>query len=77
MDLTDRHPSTQAAMRLFRYDHLPEHLQAVSKPFTDLAYALLGVLPDDPLLVLALHNLWDAKNRAVGLAALQPPTATA
>lgn len=30
---------------LFRYAHLPEHLQAVSKPFHDLALTLIAELP--------------------------------
>lgn len=72
MDLTARHPSTQAVMRFFVYDHLPEHLQAVSRPFTDLAETLLGMLPDDPELTTALRKLWEAKNSAVALASLTP-----
>lgn len=70
MDLTGRHPSTIAAMRLFRYDHLPAHLQHVSALFATLAETLVGMLPDDQLLTTALNNLWDAKNRAVMLAVI-------
>jgi len=71
MDLTGRHPSTVAALRLFRYTHLPAPLQEVSVLFADLAEKLVGLLPDDPLLTTCLNtNLWDAKNRAVMLAVL-------
>lgn len=70
MDLTGRHPATIAAMRLFRYDHLPEHLQAVSSLFTALAEILIGMMPDDQLLTTALNDLWDSKNRAVMLAVI-------
>lgn len=31
------HPSTAQLLELFAYEHLPEHLQRVSKPFHDLA----------------------------------------
>lgn len=30
-------------MQFFSYKHLPTHLQAVSKPFSDLAHKLVGV----------------------------------
>jgi hypothetical protein len=70
MDLTGRHPATIAAMRLFRYDHLPEHLQKVSSLYAALAEMLVGRLPDDQLLTTALNDLWDSKNRAVMLAVI-------
>lgn len=31
------HPSTAQLLELFAYEHLPEHLQEISKPFHDLA----------------------------------------
>jgi hypothetical protein len=70
MDLTGRHPATIAAMRLFRYDHLPEHLQQVSSLYAGLAEIVVGRLPDDQLLTTALNDLWDSKNRAVMLAVI-------
>ena len=33
---------TPPILRFFAYQHLPAHLQAVSKPFHDLAHALVG-----------------------------------
>jgi Lon protease-like protein len=70
IDLTGRHRATIAAMRLFRYDHLPVELQHVSALFAALAETLIGMLPDDQLLTTALNELWDAKNRAVMLSVL-------
>lgn len=32
-------------LRFFKYDHLPEHLQAKSKPFSDLAHEMARALP--------------------------------
>lgn len=34
------HPSIPALLRFFAYDHLPSHLQEVSKLFHDLAHKL-------------------------------------
>ncbi|MFJ2183458.1 hypothetical protein ACIOJG_22835 [Streptomyces anulatus] len=70
MDTTGRHPSTAQAVRGFAYDHLPAHLQEVSRPFYDLAAKLLRQLPDDPELTAALRKLREAKDCAVLLAAL-------
>ncbi|WP_128818033.1 hypothetical protein [Streptomyces sp. S063] len=70
MDTTGRHPSTAQAVRGFAYDHLPKHLQEVSKPFHDLAETMLNRLPDDPELSAALRKLREAKDCAVLLAAV-------
>lgn len=63
---------------LFRYDHLPGHLQEISKPFHRLARRLAdeaaaGQSGADSDLHVALYAemlrmLWDVKNRAVWLA---------
>lgn len=50
---------------LFRYDHLPVHLQDVSKPFHDMALFLTDHLPSSAEYTLALRSLWEAKNLAV------------
>lgn len=50
---------------LFRYEHLPEHLQKVSKPFHDLAVTLTETLLPSAELTLALRTLWESKNLAV------------
>lgn len=53
------------AVSLFRYEHLPPHLQEVSKPFYDLAVSLVDTLPPSSERTLALRSLWEAKNLAV------------
>lgn len=50
---------------LFRYAHLPEDLQEVSKPFYDQAISLTTFLPASAELTLCLRCLWEAKNLAV------------
>lgn len=50
---------------LFRYAHLPETLQEVSKPFYEQAVQLVTFLPQSAELTLCLRALWEAKNLAV------------
>ncbi len=50
---------------LFRYGHLPAHLQAASKPFYDLATSLAVILAPSDERTLAIQKLWEAKNLAV------------
>jgi len=50
---------------LFRYEHLPPHLQEASKPFYEHAMRLVQTLPPSAELTLALRALWEAKNLAV------------
>lgn len=65
-------------MQFFAYEHLPEQLQAVSKPFCDLARAIVGdergmpagtsirfPLPRNPERTVALRKLLEAKDAAV------------
>ena len=44
---------------------LPPHLQAVSKPFGDLAEQLVTTLPRNPERTVALRKLLEAKDAAV------------
>lgn len=62
--MAEIHPATAAILRHFRYDHLPTHLQAVSRPFHDLAHQLAETL-SGPEVTRALGDLFDAKNWAV------------
>lgn len=57
-------------MRYFEYEHLSEHLAAVSKPFCDLAHGLL-TLPEGEERAVALRKVLEAKDAAVR-AALPP-----
>lgn len=51
--------------QFFAYAHLPEKLQAVSKPFGDLAQRMLETLPRNPERTVALRKLLEAKDCAV------------
>ncbi len=58
-------------LQFFAYEHLPPHLQVVSKPFCDLARAMcdgnipLPALPVNPERHEALRKLLEAKDCAV------------
>jgi hypothetical protein len=52
-------------MQFFEYAHLPEHLQAVSKPFGELAAQIEATLPGNPEKTVALRKLLEAKDCAV------------
>lgn len=58
-------------LQFFAYEHLPPHLQTVSKPFCELAHSLVkgsasfdGV-PRNPERTVALRKLLEAKDAAV------------
>lgn len=52
-------------MKWFHYEHLPENLQAVSKPFCDLADGIVGTLARGAERTVALRKLLEAKDAAV------------
>ncbi len=52
-------------LQFFEYKHLPEHLQAVSKPFGELAKQIVDTLPSNPERTVALRKLLEAKDCAV------------
>lgn len=52
-------------LQFFSYQHLPPHLQAVSKPFGDMAQELAAVLPKNAESTTALRKLLEAKDCAV------------
>lgn len=52
-------------MQFFAYDHLPEHLRAVSKPFADLALKVEATVPRNPERTVALRKILEAKDAAV------------
>lgn len=52
-------------LQFFKYDHLPERLQAVSKHFCWLAEELCAMLPRNPERTVALRKLLEAKDAAV------------
>jgi hypothetical protein len=52
-------------MQFFAYEHLPPHLQAISKPFGDLAKDIVETLPMNPERTAGLRKLLEAKDCAV------------
>lgn len=53
-------------MRYFKYDHLPEDLQVISRPFAELAEGLsLARVTDEAERTIALRKLLEAKDAAV------------
>lgn len=52
-------------MQFFGYKHLPEHLQAISRPFAGLAEHLCLTLPYNDEFRKALDKLLEAKDCAV------------
>jgi hypothetical protein len=57
-----RHPGVVSIAKHFQFDHLPEHLQAISKPCHDLAVAMTDELHDGPELTAGLRKLLEAKD---------------
>ena len=55
------HPSVSHLLQFFAYSHLPEHLQEVSRPFHELAYAMAERL-EGPELSAGLRKLLEAKD---------------
>lgn len=58
-------PERSQILRYFVYDHLPEKLQVVSRPFSKLAHELEDLLPKGPEKSTALRKLLEAKDAAV------------
>ncbi len=56
---------TEHIIQFFAYEHLPPHLQAVSKPFGDLARTIVDTLPRNPERTVALRKLLESKDAAV------------
>lgn len=55
------HPNTEALLKFFKYEHLPEGLQAVSRPFEELAQQMAEKL-EGPELTAGLRHLLEAKD---------------
>lgn len=52
-------------MQFFEYGHLRPEMQAVSKPFCELAHHCARTLPENPERTAALRKLLEAKDAAV------------
>lgn len=57
--------SADPILRYFHYSHLPESLQAASKPFCDLARHIVTTLPRNAERTVALRKLLEAKDAGV------------
>jgi hypothetical protein len=64
-------------LQFFAYEHLPPHLQAVSKPFGDMARSLAVDLPKNAESTTALRKLLEAKDCAVRSVLYQAPAPSA
>ncbi len=64
-DGTPRHASVAGVLKHFRFAHLPERLQAISKPCAELAIAMADALPETPDLTCGLRDLLTAKDNFV------------
>lgn len=58
-------PENPEILQFFAYEHLPTHLQEISKPFALLAYDMVQVLPSNPERSAGLRKLLEAKDCAV------------
>lgn len=59
------HPANRHVLRFFSYSHLPAHLQAISRPFCDLANEVAARAPGNAETTVALRKLLEAKDAAV------------
>lgn len=59
------HPATQELLKYFEYEHLPAHLQEISKPFCELAHQFAGLNYSSPEVTVCLRKLLEAKDCAV------------
>ncbi len=56
---------TDPMLQFFRFAHLPEALQAVSRPFYELAQNVVEVMPRNPERTVCFRKLLEAKDAAV------------
>ena len=61
-------------LQFFNYKLLPESLQAVSKPFHDLAHEMVDNLPSNPERTVGLRKLLEAKDCAVRAVIYKEPS---
>lgn len=64
-EFTEEEVAQDHILRFFHYGHLPEVLQAKSKPFCDLARHIIDTVPSNPERTVALRKLLEGKDAAV------------
>lgn len=52
-------------MQFFAYDHLPEYLKNVSRPFCEMAQDIAVKIPRNPERTVALRKLLESKDAAI------------
>lgn len=52
-------------LKYFKYEHLPPHLQTISKPFSELAHKLDKTVINGPEKTVAFRKLLESKDCAV------------
>ena len=62
-------------LQFFAYEHLPPHLQEISKPFGDLAQQIVDTLPANAERTAGLRKLLEAKDCIVRAKLYKEPTA--
>lgn len=63
--MAPKHAAVQHVLQFFTYEHLPEHLQEVSKRFHSLAMLVADEAPQNQETTVALRKLLEAKDAAV------------
>lgn len=56
------HSAVKQILQYFEYNHLPPHLQVISKPCYELAYEMVETLDQNPELTVGLRKLLEAKD---------------
>lgn len=62
---TDEQLATDPILKFFSYEHLPSHLQLISKLFAHTAEAIIMNCNRNPERTVALRKLLEAKDAAV------------
>lgn len=59
-------------LQFFAYQHLPDDLQGISRPFGELANLIVATLPRNPERTVGLRKLLEAKDCAVRARLFKP-----
>jgi hypothetical protein len=59
-------------LQFFAFEHLPPHLQDISRPFSEMATSIVETLPRNPERTVALRKLLEAKDAAVRAVLAKP-----
>lgn len=65
-------PAIKHVLQYFNYEHLPTHLQDISRDFATLAIKTANRHPDNPETTVAIRKLLEAKDAAVRAALTFP-----